>query len=117
MELTGSVVDQANGNYIPNVTIWEIAPDGRSAEIIGYSDAAGKYDVFLNNANSNINYVVDGYTGLNIPAGQALLSDQVLLQKDGSVSAKLTLSGVPSWLWVLLAGIGIFFLSDNKKHG
>jgi hypothetical protein len=115
MELTGTVVDQANGKPIANVTIWEIAPDGRSAEIIGYSDGAGKYDVYINSSASNINFVTDGYTGTNIPAGQALLSDQVLLAKDGALSAKFTLSGMPAWIWVLLAGIGIFFLGDGKR--
>jgi hypothetical protein len=118
MEITGTVVDQATGNAIPNVTIWEIAPDGRSAEIVGYSDMSGKYDVFINNQGSTINYVTDGYTGLTLPASQVLLSDQVLLQKDGSVSAKLTLSGIPAWVWLVLAGLGIFFIGDGKrKHG
>jgi hypothetical protein len=115
MELTGTVVDQANGQSIPNVTIWEIAPDGRSAEIVGYSDASGKYDVFLNSSASNINFVTDGYTGLNIPAGQALLSDQVLLVKDGTLQAKFTLSGVPAWVWLLVAGVGIFLIGDKKN--
>jgi hypothetical protein len=116
MELTGTVVDQANGNTLANVTIWEIAPDGRSAEIIGYTDGSGKYDVFVNNAGSNINFVTDGYTGTNIPAGQALLSDQVLLVKDGTVQAKFTLSGMPAWVWVFLAGIAVFFIGDGKKR-
>jgi hypothetical protein len=39
----------------------------------------------------------------------------VLLAKDGALSAKFTLSGMPAWIWVLLAGIGIFFLGDGKR--
>lgn len=115
MELTGKVVDQANGNGLANVTIWEISPDGQAAQVVGFSDNAGKYDVNINNAGSNLNFVQDGYLGVNIPASQALLSDQVLLQKDGSVSAKFTLSGLPAWVWYLLAAVGIYYIADGKK--
>lgn len=115
MEITGQVVEQATGKPVAGVTIWEISPDGQNAEVVGFAGPDGKYDVNINNAGSMVNFVQDGYTGLAIPTSQALLSDQVLLQKDGSVSAKLTLSGVPAWVWMLLAGIGIFFISDGKN--
>ena len=115
MELTGTVVDQSTGKPLANVTIWEIDPDGQAASVIGFSAANGSYDVDVSDPNSNINFVTDGYTGTNIPAAQAVLSDQVLLAKDGSVTAKFTLSGVPSWVWVLLAGLGIWFVGDGKK--
>jgi hypothetical protein len=117
MEVTGKVVDQANGNALVNVTIWEISPDGQNAEVIGFSGPDGKYDVNVRNAGSTINYVTDGYTGVSIPTSQALLSDQVLLAKDGSVTAKLSLSGFPAWLWLLVAGFGIYLITDRKKHG
>lgn len=116
MEITGTVVDQATGIVLANVTIWEILPDGQSAEVIGFTDNSGKYDVNVNNAGSDINFVQDGYQGTSIPASQALLSDQVLLAKDSSVTAKLTLSGLPSWIWLLLAGLGIYFITDGTKR-
>jgi len=115
MELRGKVVDQSNGNGLDSVTIWEISPDGQAAQVIGFSDYAGNYDVNVNNAGSNINFVQDGYLGVNIPASQALLSDQVLLQKEGSVSAKLTLSGFPKWVWYILAIVGVYYIADGNK--
>jgi hypothetical protein len=115
MELVGSVADQVTGKPLANVTIWEISPDGQNANVIGFTDPSGKYDVDVENAGSNVNYVVDGYTGVSIPASQAALSDQILLATDGSVSAKLTLSGVPAWVWVVLAFVGIYYVSDGKK--
>jgi hypothetical protein len=115
MELTGKVVDQANGQPIAGVQIWEIDPTGQNAQAVGFSGVDGSYDVFINNAGSTVNFVIDGYTGTVIPASQAMLSDQVLLAKDGSVSAKLTLSGVPAWVWLLLAGIGIFYFDGHRK--
>ena len=115
MEISGSVADQSTGKTLANVTIWEISPDGQSAGVVGFTDASGKYDVDIQNTGSNVNFVVDGYTGVAIPASQAALSDQILLPPDGSVSAKLTLSGVPAWLWVLLAALGIYFVGDGKK--
>jgi hypothetical protein len=115
MELTGKVVDQSTGKPLANVTIWEIDPTGQNATVIGFSAADGSYDVNVGNPGSDVNFVIDGYTGTNIPASQALLSDQVLLPPDGSVTAKLTLSGVPAWVWLLLAGVGIWVLSDGKK--
>jgi hypothetical protein len=115
MEITGTVVDQATGKPLANVTIWEIAPDGQSAEVVGFSGNDGSYDVNINNAGSDVNFVSDGYQGTSIPASQALLSDQVLLAADSSVTAKLTLSGIPAWVWVLLAGLGIYFIGEGKK--
>ena len=115
MEITGVVTDQATGKPLANVTIWEIQPDGQSAEVVGFSGNDGSYDVNINNAGSDVNFVIDGYQGTSIPASQALLSDQVLLAKDGSVTAKLTLSNIPAWVWVLLAALGIYFINDGKK--
>lgn len=116
MELTGKVVDQANGKPLNNVTIWEISPDGRTAEVLGYSDPSGNYDIVVSDAGSNINFVLDGYTGTNIAASQVAISDQVLLQKDTGIVAKLTLSGVPSWLWLFLAAIGVYYIAENPKR-
>jgi hypothetical protein len=115
MEITGKVVDQQTGGALANVTIWEITPDGQSAEVIGYSDKSGSYDVNVYNAGSNVNFVLDGYTGTNIAASQALLSDQVLLQKEVGNSPKLSLSGVPSWLWLFLAAIGVYYIGNGKQ--
>lgn len=115
MEITGKVLDQATGKPLAGVTIWEIMPDGQSAEVVGFSDASGNYDVNVNNAGSNINYVLDGYQGTNISGGAAQLTDAVLLQRDGSFTAKLTLSNVPPWVWLLLATVGIYYLGDKKK--
>ena len=64
MEITGKVVDQATGKPLTNVTIWEIAPDGQSAEVVGFSGNDGSYDVNINNAGSDVNFVTDGYQGL-----------------------------------------------------
>lgn len=116
MEVSGKVIDQANGQPLANVTIWEISSDGQSAEVVGFSDASGRYDVNINNAGSNINFVLDGYTGTNIPGSQVLLSDQVLLAKDGSITAKLTLSNVPPWVWLLLAAVGVYYIGNPKKR-
>jgi hypothetical protein len=116
MEITGTAVDQATGAALNNVTIWEILPDGQSAEVIGFTDSAGKYDVNVSNAGSDINFVLDGYQGTSIPASQALLSDQVLLQKSNTVTAKLSLSGFPAWVWLLLAGLGIYYITDGTKR-
>jgi hypothetical protein len=115
MELTGSVADQSNGAPLVGVTVWEISPDGQSAFVVGITGAGGKYDVNIDNAGSNVNFALDGYTGLSIPASQALASDQVLLQKDGSLSATLKLSGVPSWVWVAVGFVVIFLVGDKKK--
>jgi hypothetical protein len=115
MELTGTVVDQSTGLPIANVQIWEIDPDGQAASVIGYSDPKGNFDVQVTSASSSINFAQDGYTGVALPFAQAQNSDQVLLQPDGSVSAKITLSGIPSWVWVALAFVGIFFIGDGKK--
>ena len=115
MEIKGTVIDQGTGKPLANVTIWEIDPDGQAASVVGFSGGDGSYDVDIENPSSNVNFVSDGYTGTNIPASQAVLSDQVLLAKDGSVSAKLTLSGVPAWVWVILAAVGVWFVSDGKK--
>jgi hypothetical protein len=115
MEITGSVADQTTGKALVNVTIWEISPDGQNANVVGFSDTNGAYDVNVENPGSDVNFVIDGYTGVSIPASQAALSDQVLLAPDGSVYAKITLSGIPSWVWVLLAALGIYFVSDGKK--
>lgn len=114
MDLSGKVVDQANGNPLGNVTIWEISPDGRNAEVLGYTDPSGGYDIQVGDAGSTINFVLDGYTGTNISAAQVSISDQVLLQKDSAITAKLTLSGVPSWLWLFLAAIGVYYLGVEK---
>jgi hypothetical protein len=115
MEITGSVADQTTGKPLVNVTIWEISPDGQSAGVVGFTDGSGKYDVNISNPGSTVNYVIDGYTGTTIPASQAALSDQILLAPDGSVSATLSLSGIPAWVWVLLAALGIYFVGDGKK--
>jgi|SRR6516164_247410 hypothetical protein len=115
MEITGTVVDQANGLPLQNVTIWEISPDGQNASVIGFTGAQGKFDVFASNAGSNLNFVTDGYTGVNIPVSQAILSDQVLLQKEGTVFSKFTLSSLPSWVWLLAAGLGFYLLTDKRK--
>lgn len=114
MEITGSVADQSTGKTLANVTIWEISPDGQNANVIGFTNGSGAYDVNVENAGSDVNFVTDGYTGVSIPASQAALSDQVLLAPDGSVSAKLTLSGVPAWIWIVLAALGIYFIGDGK---
>lgn len=115
MEITGSVADQSTGKTLANVTIWEISPDGQNANVVGFTDGSGKYDVNVENPGSDVNFVIDGYTGISIPASQAALSDQVLLAPDGSVTAKLTLSGVPAWVWILLAALGIYFVNGDKK--
>lgn len=116
MELTGTVVNQANGQPIPNVTIWEISPDGQNATVIGFTGIAGTYDVNLNNAGSQVNFVKDGFQGVNIAGSQALLSDQVLLAPDGSITAKLSLSGFPAWFWLLVGGMLIFLVPDKRKR-
>lgn len=116
MELTGKVVDQANGKPLGAVTIWEIYPDGQNAEVLGYSDPSGNFDVQLNDPDSNVNFVLDGYTGTNIAAAQVALSDQVLLAKDNGITAKFTLSGVPSWLWLFMAAIGIYYIGTGKPR-
>jgi hypothetical protein len=115
MELKGSIADQGTGTPLANVTIWEIDNDGQAANVIGFSDSQGNYDVQVDDPTSTINYVVDGYTGTAIPYSQASSSDQILLAKDGSLTAKLTISNVPAWLW-LLAGITfVWFIGDGKK--
>lgn len=116
MQLTGKVVDQATGAPLGGVTVWEIAPDGQSAEVLGYTDPAGNYDVALSSDASNINFVRDGYTGTNITAMQAAVSDQVLLQKESAITAKFSLSGVPSWLWLFLAAIGVYYIGTGKPQ-
>jgi hypothetical protein len=113
MELTGTVANQANGQPIPNVTIWEISPDGQNATVIGFTGIAGTYDVNLNNAGSQVNFVKDGYQGVNIAGSQALLSDQILLAPDPSI--KLSLSGFPAWFWLLVGGFLIFVIPDKKR--
>jgi hypothetical protein len=115
MEITGSIADQSTGAPIPNVTIWELMPDGQSANVVGASDSSGKYDVELDNPASNVNYAVDGYTALSIPATQAANSDQVLLAKDGSITATLKLSNVPAWLWLLAGVTVVWLIGDDKK--
>jgi hypothetical protein len=115
MTLTGKVFDSTNGKPLVNVTVWEIDNDGQAANVIGFTDGAGSYSVAVDSSDSNINFVTDGYTGVSIPATQAQASDAVLLVPDGSVTAKLTLSGIPSWVWVVLAFAGIFFLDNGKK--
>lgn len=115
MNLTGSVADQSNGTPIKNATIWEVSQDGQSANVVGFTDPAGKFSVDIDSTNSTINFVQDGYTGVTIPAIQALASDQILLAPDGSFSAKVTLQNVPSWLWVLVGATVIFLIGDGKK--
>jgi hypothetical protein len=116
MELKGKVFDQGTGAPLSGVTIWEIPPDGRSANVLGYSLPDGSFTIDVENSASTINFVTDQYLGLQIPAGQVAASDAVLLQKDGSITAKLTLSGLPAWLWVVAAFGFIFFIGDNKKR-
>jgi hypothetical protein len=116
MEIKGSVADQANGSPIVGAQIWEILPDGRSAEVVGVTGVGGKYDVEISDPGSTVNFVIDGYTATAIPATQAAGSDQVLLAKDGSLQAKLTLSGVPAWLWMLAGVAFIFLIGDKKKR-
>lgn len=114
MTLTGSVADQSNGNYLPFVQIWEIPAAGREAWVVGTTDQFGKYSVDVD-PTSTVNFVTDGYTGVVIAGSQAALADQVLLAPDGSLTAKLTLSGFPAWLWVVLGGAFIFLIGDGKK--
>jgi len=114
MQLTGQVVDQTTGKPIAGATIWEFLADGRSANVIGYSDSNGRYTVNVVNDNSNVNFSQDGYQGTNISAVQAGNSDQVLLAPDGSFSANITFRNVPTWLWVL-AGVGFIYLLNDKK--
>ena len=110
------ILDGDTGAKLPGVEIWEIAADGRSAFIIGSSDDAGNYDVNLEDGYSNVNYVTDGYTGLNITAAQAAGSDAVLLRKDvATVPAKLSLASIPAWVWVLLAAVGIYYVGEKRK--
>jgi hypothetical protein len=116
MQLSGTVVNQANGQPLANVTIWEISPDGQAAQVIGFSGSVGTYAVNLNNAGSTVNFVKDGYQGVTIPGSQALLSDQVLLAPDAAITAKISFAGLPSWVWFLVGGILIFSVSDKKKR-
>lgn len=114
MEITGVVVDQSNGQPLTNVTIWEISPDGQAAQVIGFTGTLGKFDVNVSNPGSTINFVTDGYTGIVIPASQAALSDQVLLQREGQTN-KFALSSLPTWVWYLVAGLGLYLLTEKKK--
>lgn len=116
MELTGSVADQKTGKPLPNVTIWEIPADGQSAQVIGYTDYAGRYDVNTAVSDSTVNFAQDGYTSTAIPVLQASNSDQILLPPDGSIVATLKLSGVPSWLWLFVGGLVVLFIGDSKKR-
>lgn len=115
MQLTGTVADQSNGKLLPNVTIWEISPDGQDAQVIGFTGLVGSYNVNLNNAGSTVNFVKDGYQGASFAGSQALLSDQVLLAPEGALTAKVSFTGIPTWLWVVVGGILIFLLPDGKK--
>jgi hypothetical protein len=115
MEVSGKVVDQATGLPVKNATIWEFDPNGTEAWVLGYSLNDGSYKVQVENADSNLNFVADGYIGTNIPAMQAAGSDQTLLQRDNTITAKLTLSNIPAWVWVLLAAFGIYYIGDEKK--
>lgn len=114
MTLTGSVADQSNGKLIPNATIWEYADDGRSAWVIGNTDYKGAYSVEVD-PGTTVNFVADGYTGVSIPGDQAAMADQILLAPDGSLTAKISLSGFPAWLWIVLGGAVIFLIGDGKK--
>jgi hypothetical protein len=114
MTISGSIADQSNGKVIPNATIWEIPPDGQSAWVVGVTDYKGAYSIDVD-PSSTVNFVADGYTGVVIPGSQAALADQVLLAPDGSLTAKISLSGFPAWLWVVLGGAFIFLIGDGKK--
>lgn len=115
MNLTGAVADQKTGRPLPNAQVWEISADGGSAVIIGMTDYAGRYNVDVSDPASTVNFALDGYTSTAIPVLQASNSDQVLLPPDGSIIATLKLSGVPSWLWLVVGGLVFFFVEDGKK--
>lgn len=115
MNLTGIVVNQNTGAPLPNAQVWEISPDGQNAVIIGTTDYKGGYNVNTASDQSTVNFALDGYTSTAIPVLQAAGSDQVLLPPDGSIIATLKLSGIPSWLWVLVGGVFIFLIGDGTK--
>lgn len=117
MQLTGSVADQKTGKPLAGAQVWEISADGGSAVQIGATDYAGRYDVDISDPQSTVNFAMDGYTSTAIPVQQAANSDQVLLPPDGSIIATLKLSGVPSWLWLLVGGLVVLFIGDGKKVG
>jgi Tol biopolymer transport system component len=118
MDLSGSVADQQTGKPLANAQVWEIFPDGRSAVIIGSTDYAGRYNVTVSDPQSTVNFAVDGYTSTAIPAAQAAASDQILLPPDGSITAQIKLSGVPSWLWLVGSVLVVYLIggSPAKKR-
>ena len=115
MELKGMVMDQQTGNPLPGVTVWEISADGRSANVLGYSDKSGNYDVMLSDPQSDVNFILDGYTGTNIQGTQAQTIDAVLLSPLPVPATKNKLSAIPAWAWWIVAGAGIYYLSKNYK--
>lgn len=113
MNLSGKIIDGVTGKPLANVTIWEIPPGGTEAFVSGTSDSSGSYLIDISGASS-INFVTDGYTGVNYPSGGLAAGEIVSLFPVSVLTGSFHIN-IPSWFYVLL-GLFLIALPEKKKR-
>lgn len=112
MYVTGVVSDSISGKPIGGVTVWSMAADGRSSEVLGYADKAGNFAL---NAPDNLQlmFAADHYLSAAFAPYMVAESNSVQLDPEGSVTATLS-AKFPSW--ILMALGALLLLTKNKKR-
>lgn len=111
MNVSALVADRVTGKAIPGVTVWGYAPDGQSAEVLGYTDSDGNFEIPVNGIT--IAFEKDGYTGLQIPDDMITEGGTITLSQ--SVSS-IVGNSLPAWVWEVIVLIGFVFLASKKKR-
>jgi hypothetical protein len=108
---SGKVVSSETNIPLPGVTVWQMSPDGTSAEILGYAGPDGSFDVSPDPGFS-LMFALDGYDSVNRP-GLNGPGNIVAMDPDTAVTVTIKKN---SWLLIVAALLGLFMLDTKKKR-
>lgn len=111
MDVSGLIADRITGKPLAGVTIWSYSNDGQTANVIGYSDSDGNFEIPVNGLT--VAFEKDGYTGLQTP--DDMINEGGTITLTQSMTAMVA-KNFPPWLIEVLIVIGIYLATTKGKR-